>query len=102
MTFQTRGARVCSFLREAEIILVNGGKNTGKRHVRDNATEKTVLDYSWIEKCVAEGRALLEQDGWGHCLLVDDGEDIPEDDDDQQDLLDEGDGDGADQVKTGR
>lgn len=57
-----------------------------------------MLDYTWIEKSVAQGRVLLEQDGWGGCLLVDDGEPIPEGEVDM-DVYEEveGGGDGPDE-----
>ena len=34
---------------------------------------KVILEYSWVFKCVAAGKALREDEQWGNCLTQDDG-----------------------------
>ncbi|TFY72869.1 hypothetical protein EVG20_g124 [Dentipellis fragilis] len=77
-TLRTSGAQLVKEVREADIILVNSATDSGLHHVRGWGKDrnKVVLDYSWVEACLEDDRALLEEDDWGGCLAYDDGRSI--------------------------
>ncbi|KIY50527.1 hypothetical protein FISHEDRAFT_71571 [Fistulina hepatica ATCC 64428] len=68
----SRGACSCDDPRDAHYILVNRYTEQGRQFVRE-WSRVPVLDYLWIDKCIAVGRCLLGSENFGGCLVVDDG-----------------------------
>lgn len=79
------GAVICSDPRQSQVILVDSSTDEGRLFIRDWGTDenKVVLEYSWVNSCISEGRVLDESHQWGGFLTHDDGlpivkeEDIP-------------------------
>lgn len=58
--------------------MVDANTDPGRQFIRDWGTDpiKVVLEYTWVNKSVEAGRALLYNDIWGGCIALDDGEPI--------------------------
>lgn len=78
---QRFGATICSDPRIAQVILVNPESTQGRLFVRNwgHDTNKVVLDSAWAKKCFEAQKALLEDDEYGGYLLLDDGQPLEED-----------------------
>ncbi|KAF8640628.1 hypothetical protein AX17_000288 [Amanita inopinata Kibby_2008] len=74
-TLKKAGAIICNDPKHAQIILVDPRSTEGRRFVHDwgSDIDKVVLDYAWVSKCLAAGKALKEEDQWGNCLTQDEG-----------------------------
>ncbi|TDL28612.1 hypothetical protein BD410DRAFT_834679 [Rickenella mellea] len=68
-TLRRLGAEICHDLSVAHIILVDPQTKEGRKSIRDWGIDptKAVLDFSWVNKCVKAGHALLENERWGGC-----------------------------------
>lgn len=82
ISLQKYGATICHEPKAAEILLVDAESTQGRMSIRNWGTEadKVVLDYTWGNKCINAGTALIDDD-YGGCLTHDDGLPIGDQDD---------------------
>ncbi|KAI0274825.1 hypothetical protein BC834DRAFT_16393 [Gloeopeniophorella convolvens] len=80
------GANICHSPAAASILLVNPDAEFGRKIVHDwhRDSHKVVLSYLWIQACLEDGQALLEEDDWGgHRILHTSGCIYSEEEDDE-------------------
>ncbi|THH16526.1 hypothetical protein EW146_g4123 [Bondarzewia mesenterica] len=80
------GAHISHNPHDAELLLINSQRASGKQVLRDwGADNKVALEYHWARTCLAKGRPLLQEDAWGGFKAVDDGAPIHSDQEDNED-----------------
>lgn len=65
--------------KDAEVIITSRATNQASRLVKEFGAKKAIVHSDWIERSIKEGRALMEQDRWGGCLLGEEENAIPGD-----------------------
>ncbi|KAH7913009.1 hypothetical protein BJ138DRAFT_1059946 [Hygrophoropsis aurantiaca] len=88
-TLREAGALVNPVAANAQILLIDSSTKEGRQILRGhNAdSQKIVLEYTWVHKCLEVGRPLFEQENWGGALAADDGLQLDNNEDDEVEQL---------------
>ena len=75
LALQKNGGDISADPKLADIILVDPSTSQGRSTLRTWGHEDNivVLHYSWITRCIQEGRAIMGDEGWGGLVAEDDG-----------------------------
>lgn len=82
---KNHGATICLDHKDASVVIFSGERKDFESDLHKFAIErKIVLDPLWVDKCVSEGHALLQEENYGGFLL--EGFDVPLESDDSKRL----------------
>lgn len=84
ISFKAMGATITRDPKLAPFILVDANTYIGRKYLREWGHRPTapILNYTWVRRCIEAGRLLTGPDNWGHCIAVDDGQNLEESADD--------------------
>ena len=88
--FQASGANISHSPSAAAILIISSESEPGRKFVHHwhADSDKTILNYNWIQACLQTGRALLEAEGWGGFRVFHTRECIYSDEEGDEDLDD--------------